>query len=119
MGSIPNGSAPLQACARQILKLHHRAAPEGASSISRGGALVQCSGFVTCGLIGAGTPRPRPTLVGSTAVTARVHAACVRGHGLTRQCRNLNPPRLRDIGAASVLGRLGNPSSRAGATPPF
>jgi hypothetical protein len=32
MGSIPNGSAPLQACARQIFKLRYRAAPEGASS---------------------------------------------------------------------------------------
>jgi hypothetical protein len=32
MGSIPNGSAPLQACARQISKLRYRAAPEGASS---------------------------------------------------------------------------------------
>ena len=117
MGSIPNGSAPLQACARQIYKLHYQAAPEGASSISRGGALAQCRGFGTCGWIGVGTPRPRPTLVGSTAVTARVNAACVRGHGLTRQCRI--PPRLRKIGAASVLGRLGNPSSRAGATPPF
>jgi hypothetical protein len=31
MGSIPNGSAPLQACARQIFKLRYRAAPEGAS----------------------------------------------------------------------------------------
>ena len=30
MGSIPNGSAPLQACARQIFKLRYRAAPEGA-----------------------------------------------------------------------------------------
>ncbi len=55
-------------------------------------------------------------LVGSTAVTARVHPAWVRRHGLARQCRF--PPRLRKGGDASVLGRLGNPSSRAGATPP-
>ncbi len=31
MGSILNGRAPLQACARKIYKLHYRAAPEGAS----------------------------------------------------------------------------------------
>ena len=31
MGSIPNGSAPLQACARLIFILRYRAAPEGAS----------------------------------------------------------------------------------------
>jgi hypothetical protein len=31
VGSIPNGSAPRQACTRQISKLCYRAAPEGAS----------------------------------------------------------------------------------------
>ncbi len=49
-------------------------------------------------------------LVGSTAVTARVHPAWVRRHGLARQCRF--PPRLRKGGDASVLGRLGNPSAQ-------
>ncbi len=51
-------------------------------------------------------------LVGPTVAMARVHPEWVRRHGLARRCRF--PPRLRKGGAASVLGRLGNPSSRAG-----
>jgi hypothetical protein len=51
-------------------------------------------------------------LVGSTAAMARVHPEWVRRHGLARRRRF--PPRVRKGGAASVLGRLGNPSSRAG-----
>jgi hypothetical protein len=89
-------------------------AQEGA--ISRGGALAQRRGFGTCGWKGVGTPNRRPTCSGSAAATARVHPEWVRRHCLARQCRI--PPRLRKGGAASVLGRLGNPSSRAGSTPP-
>ncbi len=49
-------------------------------------------------------------LVGSAASTARVHPEWVRRHGLAR--RRCIPPRLRKGRVASVLGRLGNPSSR-------
>jgi hypothetical protein len=43
-----------------------------------------------------------------------LHDARVRGHSLTRQCSISS--RLRKKAAASALGRLGNPSSRACAT---
>jgi hypothetical protein len=87
-------------------------------SISRGGALAQRRGFGTCGSKGVGTPDRRPNLfVGSAAATARVHPEWVRRHGLARRCRI--PPRLRKGGAALVLGRLENPSSWAGSTPPM
>ncbi len=42
MGSNPNGSAPLQACARQIIKLRYRAAAlEGPGQVD-----LSCSGNV-------------------------------------------------------------------------
>jgi len=113
MGSIPNGSAPLQACARLIFNSNasgpHR---EGASSISRGGALAQCRGFGTCGWKGVGTPEIRPNSArGILRRNGTGHPEWVRCHG-PRAGRRF-PPRLRKGGAASVLGRLGNPSSRS------
>jgi len=85
---------------------------EGASSISRGGALAQCRGFGTCGWKGVGTPENRPNSArGILRRNGTGHPEWVRCHG-PRAGRRF-PPRLRKGGAASVLGRLGNPSSRS------
>jgi len=85
---------------------------EGASSISRGGALAQRRGFGTCGWKGVGTPNIRSNSArGILRRNGTGHPEWVRCHG-PRAGRRF-PPRLRKGGAASVLGRLGNPSSRS------
>jgi hypothetical protein len=110
MGSIPNSSAPLQACACQIFKQRYPVAPESKVRLAAAGRLRSAVALeLAAGKVWALLDAVQP-LVGSTAATARVHPAWVRRHGLARRCRF--PPRLRKGGDASVLGRLGIPSSR-------
>ncbi len=112
MGSIPNGSAPLQACARQIFNsmLPGRTGKAQVRLAAAGRLRSAVALELAAGKVWALPIAVQPAR-GTRCSKGTGHPEWVRCHG-PRAGRRF-PPRLRKGGAASVLGRLGNPSSRS------